>query len=184
MDIKNILLHSCCGPCSSACIERLSPDFSITVFYYNPCINDRDEYEKRKANQKLLIESMNKEQGLDVGFVEGDYDPEEYLRLVKGLEDEPEGGARCEVCFRERLMASAKYAKEHGFDAFTTTLTVSPHKNFKLISSIGEEAGRKYGIEYMPYDFKKKDGFRRSVELSKEYGLYRQDFCGCDFSRR
>lgn len=195
---EKLLLHSCCGPCSSACIERLLPDYDITVFYYNPCIDDRDEYEKRKTNQIKLIEAIN-EKGLcrdgepvktydgekaSVDFVEGDYDPERYLELVKGLEDEPEGGARCPVCFRMRLTAAAEYAKREGFDAFTTTLTVSPHKNYPLISSIGEEVGNEIGIEYLPFDFKKKDGFLRSIQLSKEFGLYRQDYCGCGFSKR
>ena len=195
---KKLLLHSCCGPCSSACIERLLPDFDITVFYYNPCIDDRDEYEKRKANQIKLIESIN-DKGIirsgeavqtydgkmpHVDFVEGDYDPERYLELVKGLENEPEGGARCPVCFRMRLTSAAKYAKANGYDAFTTTLTVSPHKNFPLISGIGAEVGEEVGIDYLPYDFKKKDGFLRSIQLSKEFGLYRQDYCGCNFSKR
>lgn len=198
MSGEKLLLHSCCGPCSSACIERLLSDFDITVFYYNPCIDDRDEYEKRKANQIKLIQAIN-ESGIlrdgqpistyngeapSVDFVEGDYDPERYLELVKGFEDEPEGGERCPICFRMRLTAAAEYAKQHGFDAFTTTLTVSPHKNFPLISSIGEEVGNTVGIKYLPYDFKKKDGFLRSIQLSKEFGLYRQDYCGCNFSKR
>ena len=198
MSGEKLLLHSCCGPCSSACIERLLPDYDITVFYYNPCIDDRDEYEKRKANQIKLIQAIN-ETGIyrngepvrtyngekpNVDFVEGDYDPERYLELVAGFEEEPEGGARCPICFRMRLTAAANYAKQHGFDAFTTTLTVSPHKNFPLISSIGEEVGRAAGIEYLLFDFKKKDGFLRSIQLSKEFGLYRQDYCGCNFSKR
>lgn len=195
---KRILLHSCCGPCSSACIERLLPDYDITVFYYNPCIDDREEYEKRKENLNKLIDAIN-EKGMtkdgepvatydgddpDVKFSEGMYDPERYHELVKGLEGEPEGGARCTVCFRMRLYEAARFAKENGFEAFTTTLTVSPHKNFKLISEIGKEVGDEIGIEYIPYDFKKKDGFLRSIQLSKEYGLYRQDYCGCNFSKR
>jgi len=190
MEKEKLLLHSCCGPCSTACIERLIPDYDVTVFYYNPCINDAAEYEKRKANQKKFIEAVNEggvyedADGCRVGFAEGAYEPEEYETLVKGLEDEPEGGARCAVCFRQRLTGAAKYAKEHGFAKFTTTLTVSPHKNYRLISEIGRECAEAFGIEYLPYDFKKKDGFRRSVELSKECGLYRQDYCGCSFSKR
>ena len=181
-----LLLHSCCGPCSSAVIERLMPDYRITVFYHNPCITDRDEYEKRKENQILLIEQMNEELSPEdrIDFVEGDYVPETYLELVRGLEQEPEGGARCTVCFRERLRDTAEYAKEHGFSLFTTTLTVSPHKNYPLISSIGKEEAERAGVQFLDMDFKKKDGFHRSVVLSKRYGLYRQNYCGCGFSKR
>lgn len=182
---EKILLHSCCGPCSSACIERLIPDYDVTVFYYNPCIDDPEEYELRKDNQIMLIHAVRETYDKDrLNFAAGKYDPERYLDLVKGLEEEPEGGARCAVCFRMRLLEAAKYAKEHGFSKFTTTLTVSPHKNYKVISEIGREAGEEEGVEYMPFDFKKKDGFLRSIQLSKKYGLYRQDFCGCRFSRR
>lgn len=179
---EKILLHSCCGPCSSACIERLSPDHDITVYYYNPCIDDPEEYEKRKETLQQLISAMSSHG--EIGFAAGPYEPDKYLELVKGLENEPEGGARCAVCFRMRLMEAARYAKEHGFEKFTTTLTVSPHKNYKVISEIGAEAGNEYGVEYVPYDFKKKDGFLRSIQLSKKFGLYRQDYCGCSFSKR
>jgi predicted adenine nucleotide alpha hydrolase (AANH) superfamily ATPase len=182
MSDRKILLHSCCGPCSSACLERLLPDHDVTVFYYNPCIDDPEEYEKRKENQLKLISAMSSMGNVD--FAAGLYDPERYLELVKGLEEEPEGGARCSVCFRMRLLEAARYAKAHGYDAFTTTLTVSPHKNFKVISKIGEEVAEEVGIEYLPYDFKKKDGFLRSIQLSKKFGLYRQDYCGCRFSKR
>ena len=181
-----ILLHSCCGPCSTACIERLAPDYDVTVFYYNPCITDREEYERRKANQILFIEEYNRACGCGskVKFIEGDYLPETYLELVKGLEQEPEGGARCAVCFRQRLFEAARVAEEKGFRYFSTTLTVSPHKNYRLISEIGEEAAAGRDLEYLAFDFKKKAGFQRSVQLSREYGLYRQDYCGCAFSRR
>lgn len=181
-----ILLHSCCGPCSSACIERLLPDYRVTVFYYNPCITDREEYERRKRNQISLIDQMNigRETESAIRYVEGNYCPEEYLEMVSGYEKEPEGGARCTLCFRQRLAGTASYAAAHGFELFTTTLTVSPHKNYPLISSIGKEEAERAGIRFLDIDFKKKDGFHRSVILSKKYGLYRQKFCGCDFSRR
>lgn len=184
---KRLLLHSCCGPCSSACIERLAAEYDITVFYFNPCITDEAEYERRKENQIRLIEGMNQDRPEEAGeirYVEGAYDPDEYLRLVKGLEREPEGGARCAVCFRQRLRGAAEYANANGFGLFTTTLTVSPHKSFPVITKIGEEEAARAGVSYLPVDFKKKDGFRRSVELSKQYGLYRQNYCGCEFSRR
>ena len=184
---RRLLLHSCCGPCSTAVIERLLPDYDITVFYYNPCITDREEYEKRKRTQIQFLQALNENacgESCRVDFVEGDYDPERYLSLVQGLEGEPEGGARCTVCFRMRLAVSAAYAAEHGFPLFTTTLTVSPHKNYPLISSIGKEEAEKHRVAFLDMDFKKKAGFQRSVQLSKEYGLYRQDFCGCEFSRR
>ena len=201
---EKILMHCCCGPCSSACIERLAPDYDITLFFYNPCIDDAAEYEKRKENLLKLVDAINSNgyvggmknaEGVGdseitplqygpVKVVEGKYDPENYLEAVKGLEDEPEGGARCAVCFRMRLKESARYAKEKGFDGFTTTLTVSPHKNYRVISEIGREVAEEVGIEYYPFDFKKKDGFLHSIRLSKAYGLYRQDYCGCGFSKR
>lgn len=207
---EKILMHCCCGPCSSACIERLAPDYDMTLFFYNPCIDDRDEYEKRKATLIGLVDEINRNGyvGVEAGeaeddaempssetvitpleygpvkVVEGKYDPDNYLEAVKGLEGEPEGGARCAVCFRMRLLEAAKYAKENGFDGFTTTLTVSPHKNYSVISAIGKEVADEVGIEYLPFDFKKKDGFLHSIRLSKAYGLYRQDYCGCRFSKR
>ena len=195
---EKILMHCCCGPCSSACIERLAPDYDITLFFYNPCIDDAAEYEKRKENLLKLVDAINSNgyvggvgdseitplQYGPVKVVEGKYDPENYLEAVKGLEGEPEGGARCAVCFRMRLKESARYAKEKGFDGFTTTLTVSPHKNYRVISEIGREVAEEVGIEYYPFDFKKKDGFLHSIRLSKAYGLYRQDYCGCGFSKR
>ena len=201
---EKILMHCCCGPCSSACIERLAPDYDITLFFYNPCIDDAAEYEKRKENLLKLVDAINSNgyvggventEGVGdseitplqygpVKVVEGKYDPENYLEAVKGLEGEPEGGARCAVCFRMRLQESARYAKEKSFDGFTTTLTVSPHKNYRVISEIGREVAEEAGIEYYPFDFKKKDGFLHSIRLSKAYGLYRQDYCGCGFSKR
>ena len=184
---EKVLLHSCCGPCSTAVVERLAPDWEITVFYYNPCITDRDEYEKRKANQLLFLRQRNETVPPEeqVAFLEGPYDTEEYLRRVRGLEQEPEGGARCAVCFRQRLEQTAEAAARLGLPYFTTTLTVSSHKDYRLISAIGKEiAAQHEGLTFLDMDFKKKDGFKRSVELSKAYGLYRQDFCGCEFSRR
>ncbi len=190
---EKVLLHSCCGPCSTACVERLAPDYSITVFFYNPCITDPEEYERRKANQIRFLEERNRrlrEAGMpaedQVAFVGGAYDPGAYFERVRGLEDEPEGGARCRVCFLDRLTAARDYARAHGYPLFTTTLTVSSHKDYRLISSIGKAlaAETPEGPAFLDVDFKKKDGFRRSVELSKEYGLYRQDYCGCLFSKR
>lgn len=181
-----LLLHSCCGPCSTSVIERLAPDYDITVFYYNPCITDGQEYEKRKEHQIAFLEKFNqKYAGMQqVHFLEGAYEPEAYFALTKGLEEEPEGGARCTVCFRQRLAKTAQTASAKGFGLFATTLTVSPHKNYPLISAIGTELSETYGVEFLDLDFKKKAGFQRSIQLSKEYGLYRQNYCGCEFSKR
>lgn len=182
----SLLLHSCCGPCSTSVLERLAPDYSITVFYFNPCITEQDEYEKRKANQIAFIEKFNQtaSSGEGISFLEGEYLPEVYLEAVKGFEDQPEGGKRCNICFRLRLSETARKAKELEMDYFTTTLTVSPHKNYSLISSIAKEEAETIGVEFLDIDFKKKAGFQRSVQLAKEYGLYRQDYCGCRFSKR
>lgn len=180
--MKRMLLHSCCGPCSTSVIERLAPDYDITVFFYNPCITDRAEYEKRKENQLKFISEFNEENGLKIDFIEGKYDSNEYFKRVEGLEKEPEGGRRCTVCFHQRLEETARYAAEMGFDIFTTTLTVSPHKNYTLIAGIGKEYEEKYGLPFLDLDFKKKAGFQRSIELSKEHELYRQNYCGCVYS--
>ena len=181
-----LLLHSCCGPCSTAVIERLVDDYDITVFFYNPCITDREEYERRKENQIRFIEYYNLHLGgtAKVNFIEGDYDPETYFDAVKGHEAEPEGGSRCTICFTQRLETTAEAAKLGGFPLFTTTLTVSPHKNYPLISAIGKRAAEEYGVEFLDLDFKKKAGFQRSIQMSKEYELYRQNYCGCEFSKR
>ena len=181
-----LLLHSCCGPCSTAVIERLVDDYDITVFFYNPCITDREEYERRKENQIRFIEYYNLHLGgtAKVNFIEGDYDPETYFDAVKGHEAEPEGGSRCTICFTQRLETTAEAAKLGGFSLFTTTLTVSPHKNYPLISAIGKRAAEEYGVEFLDLDFKKKAGFQRSIQMSKEYELYRQNYCGCEFSKR
>lgn len=155
----------------------------MSVFYYNPNITDEAEYIHRKSEQIRFLEELKK-QGIEVAFIDADYDPERFLKAVKGLEEEPEGGARCSVCFELRLRKAAQYAKEHGFDCFDTTLTVSPYKNYDVISSIGRRISEETGLEYLSGNYKKKDGYRRSVELSRKYGLYRQHFCGCAFSLR
>lgn len=181
-----LLLHSCCGPCSTSVIERLAPDYDITVFFYNPCITDEAEYEKRKESQIAFIEKYNlKLAGLHrIHFIEGVYEPDKYYQLTAGFSNEPEGGARCTICFRQRLEKTAQTAADKGYGIFTTTLTVSPHKNYPLISAIGKELSEAYGIEFLDLDFKKKAGFQRSIQLSKEYGLYRQNYCGCSYSKR
>lgn len=176
-----LLLHVCCAPCSSYCLEYLSEYFDITVYYYNPNISKKEEYLKRLAEEKRYISV--KEFKYPVKLTESNYDPQEFFDAVRGLEKEPEGGLRCRECFRLRLEASAKKAKELGFEWFTTTLTISPLKNAALLNEIGAEMGEKYGVKWLPSDFKKKEGYKRSIELSREYGLYRQDYCGCVFSR-
>lgn len=173
-----LLLHSCCAPCSSHCLSVLTPLAQVTVFYYNPNIYPREEYEKRKSEQIRLI----KEAYPQVGMLDAEYDYGEFLRAARGLEKEREGGARCTACFELRLSATAKAAREGGFDMFATTLTVSPHKNAPLINMIGAQAGAREGVEFLPSDFKKKDGYLHSIQLSKQYSLYRQNYCGCGFS--
>lgn len=175
---KKMLLHSCCGPCSTVVIERLKEDYDLTVFYFNPNIEPKEEYEKRKTEQKKVCEFF------DIPFIDFDYDNAGWLKFVEGLENEREGGARCEKCFYFRLNCTAKYAKQNDFDIFATTLSVSPHKNTNVINKVGEEISTKYDIEFLPESFKKKDGYLRSINLSKEFGLYRQNYCGCQFSMR
>ena len=176
-----LLLHVCCAPCSSYCLEYLSEYFDITVYYYNPNISKKEEYLKRLAEEERYI--SEKEFKYPVKLTESKYDPQEFFDAVRGLEKEPEGGLRCRECFKLRLEASAKKAGELGFEWFTTTLTISPLKNAALLNEIGAEMGEKYGVKWLPSDFKKKEGYKRSIELSREYGLYRQDYCGCVFSR-
>lgn len=173
-----LLLHSCCAPCSSHCLSVLAPLAKVSVLYFNPNIYPREEYEKRKSEQKRLIESAFPEAEL----LDADYDHDAFLRAAAGLEGEREGGARCEKCFRLRLERAAREAKAGGFDLFATTLTVSPHKNAPLINAIGLEEGEKAGVEFLPSDFKKRDGYLHSVRLSEKYALYRQNYCGCEFS--
>ncbi len=180
--VPTLLLHSCCGPCSSAVLETLSRHFEVTILYYNPNIYPEAEYEKRLAEQKKLLEKMPFAH--PVHLMECAYDAERFEQAAKGLEDAPEGGARCTACFRLRLEKTAALAKENGFSFFTTTLSVSPHKNAPLLNKIGEEFAKQYGVAYLYADFKKKDGYKRSIALSREYDLYRQDYCGCRFSVR
>lgn len=178
---KRLLLHSCCGPCSSYVLEYLSKFFEITVFFYNPCIHPVAEYQRRLEEQKKIVELPHYPN--PVNLLVPPYRPQSFFEMVKGLEECPEGGERCKRCFQDRLSATAKAAKEQGFDYFATTLTVSPHKNPVVINQIGEECSSPAPL-YLPSDFKKKNGYKRSLELSKEYNLYRQDYCGCIFSKR
>lgn len=182
----SLLLHSCCGPCSTSVIERLAGEFNMTVFFYNPCITDEAEYKRRRDSQIKFIEMFNQERMdlPDISFMEGPYEPGEFLELTKGHEEDPEGGARCAICFRQRLEKAAQNATFAGCDLFGTTLTVSPHKNYEIISGIGKELAGKYGLSFLDRDFKKQDGFKRSIELSKKYELYRQNYCGCKYSAR
>ncbi len=180
---EKLILHSCCGPCSTAVIERLADDYDITVFYYNPNITDRDEYEHRKAEEIRFIGEFSMNTGKSIGFIEGDYNPEDYYKAAKGYEQEKEGGLRCRECFRLRLSKTAEKARELGIDIFDTTLTVSPYKNYALISEIAEQIAEQNNLRYLGGNYKKKDGYKRSIELSKEYGLYRQHYCGCEFSK-
>ena len=182
----SLLLHSCCGPCSTAVVERLADEFDVTVFFYNPCITDEEEYQRRRSAQIQFIEKFNEENmgRCRISFKEGDYRPGSFIEMVKGHEEDPEGGARCRLCFAQRLEKTAETARMMGHDIFGTTLTVSPHKNYGVISETGRRLALKYGISYLDRDFKKKNGFARSVELSKKYGLYRQDYCGCVYSKR
>lgn len=177
-----LLLQSCCGPCSSYVLEVLSEFFKITVLYYNPNIFPEEEYNKRLLEQKRIIEEMSFKN--PVSFLDCDYNEQEFLSFVTGYESEREGGARCEKCFRLRMEKTAQLAKEKGYDFFTTTLSVSPHKNAPLLNKIGEELSEKYSVEFLPADFKKKEGYKRSIILSKEHNLYRQEYCGCRFSLR
>ena len=181
-EVPRLLLHVCCAPCSSYCLEYLSNYFDITVYYYNPNISLKEEYEYRLSEEKRFISL--KEFKYPVKLTESEYRPEDFFAAVKGLEKEPEGGLRCKECFKLRLEASAKKAKELGFDYFTTTLTISPLKNAALLNEIGAEMGEKYGVNWLYSDFKKKEGYKRSIELSREYDLYRQNYCGCVFSRK
>ena len=174
-----LLLHSCCAPCSSACLERLKDHFAVTVLYYNPNIDENEEYEKRKAEQIRFLQETGW-----ADFLDCDHEPEAFFKAVQGMENEPERGSRCYVCYGLRLEKTAQVAKEHGFAYFGTTLTLSPYKNAEWLNEISEKLGDRYALNYLFTDFKKKGGYHRSIALSKEYGLYRQDFCGCKFSKR
>lgn len=193
-NVPTLLLHSCCAPCSSYVLEYLSQYFQIAVFYYNPNIYPPEEYTKRVKEQENFIQRFTAHvsaegEGKDrafypIDFVEGSFAQDKFYDLVKGLEDVPEGGERCFLCYEMRLREAAEYAKRLNMDYFTTTLSISPLKNAEKLNEIGEKLAEEYGISYLCSDFKKKDGYKRSVELSKEYGMYRQDYCGCIFSKR
>ena len=178
---KSLLLHSCCAPCSSYVLEYLSKFFDITVFYYNPNIYPEEEYYKRAEEQVKFTESFL---GKDIKVITEEHRAKEFYDAVKGFENEPEGGARCRECFYLRLSETAKYAKNYKFDYFTTTLSISPHKNAEVLNEVGGEIADKTGIPYLFSDFKKKNGYLRSTEISKQYGIYRQDYCGCVFSMK
>lgn len=177
-----LFLHSCCAPCSSYVLEYLSRYFEITVFFYNPNISPAEEYEKRVEEIRRMIGEM--EFVHPVKLVEGEYDPQVFFRMAKGMENIPEGGERCFGCYRLRMEEAARLAKEGNYDYFTTTLSISPLKNAQKINEIGEELAEIYQVSHLPSDFKKKNGYKRSIELSGEYELYRQDYCGCVFSKR
>jgi predicted adenine nucleotide alpha hydrolase (AANH) superfamily ATPase len=177
-----LLLHACCAPCSSAVLERLANHFQVTILYYNPNINDKDEYNKRVDELKKLLELVSAK--YQISLIEGDYHPEEWLEKVRGLENEPERGKRCYVCYEMRLEETAKIAQEKNYPYFCTTLTLSPHKNATWLNEIGEALQNQYETTYLYSDFKKKGGYQRSIELSRRYDLYRQDYCGCIYSKR
>lgn len=182
---KSLLLHSCCAPCSSFVLEYLRQYFAITVYYYNPNITDREEYEKRVQEEKRLIQAFVSEHPeYPIAFLEGPFEPERFFQIAAGKEDCPEGGERCFACYGLRLAESVKVAEEMGFDYITTTLSISPLKNADKLNEIGEQLCQGKQVTYLTSDFKKKNGYKRSVELSQEYGLYRQDYCGCVYSKR
>lgn len=181
-EVPKLLLHSCCAPCSSYVLEYLSSWFEITDFFYNPNIYPEEEYRKRESELERLIREMPLRH--PVSFRAGHYDPKVFFERVRGMEDLPEGGQRCRVCYELRLREAARMAAEGGFDYFTTTLSISPLKNAAWINEIGQQLEKEFGVRHLPSDFKKRGGYQRSIVLSKEYGLYRQDFCGCVFSGR
>ena len=180
--VPTLLLHACCAPCSSSVLERLSDIFKITILFYNPNITDEKEYKKRLAEIKKFIKEFKTKN--EVSLIEGRYLPSEYFNISKGLEEEKERGKRCYLCYKLRLEEAAKVAKEKNFDFFTTTLSLSPHKNAKWINEIGQDLEKEYNTTFLYSDFKKKEGYKRSKELSKKYNLYRQDYCGCIYSKR
>lgn len=180
--VPTLLLHSCCAPCSSYCLEYLSEYFKITVFYYNPNIYPEEEYGKRVEEQRRFIEGLPVKH--PISFVEGAYEKERFYQMAKGLEDVKEGGERCFLCYELRLRESAKLAEQMEMDYFTTTLSISPLKNSEKLNEIGECLAKEYDVSYLSSDFKKKNGYQRSVELSEQYGMYRQNYCGCIFSKK
>lgn len=179
--VPKLFLHSCCAPCASYVLEYLSNYFEITVFYYNPNIYPPEEYYERAAEQKRFIEQFPAKH--KISYVEGEYDTKRFYEMARGLEKVPEGGERCFKCYELRLRESAILAREGGFDYFTTTLSISPLKNADKLNEIGEMMEKEYGVKHLASDFKKKNGYKRSTELSKEYELYRQNYCGCIFSK-
>lgn len=181
---KRLLLHACCAPCSSYCLEYLREAFALTVFYYNPNLTEQEEYRRRVEEEKRLIALMNGQEGSSqIEILEGRYEPERFLEAAKGLETCKEGGERCVRCFALRLGETARVAAEGGFDFFTTSLTISPLKNSALLNRIGAQEGERYGVRFLPSDFKKNNGYLRSTQLSRLYGLYRQNYCGCIYSK-
>lgn len=180
--VPSLLLHSCCAPCSSYVLEYLSNYFKITVFYYNPNIYPEEEYRRRAKEQEVFISNLKTK--YEISFNEGNYDSESFYAIAKGLEGQKEGGERCTRCFELRLGEAAIMAKKGSYDHFTTTLSISPHKDAKRLNEIGDRLSKEYGTNYLYSDFKKKEGYKRSIELSKEFNLYRQDYCGCVFSKR
>ena len=179
--VPRLLLHACCAPWSSAVLEYLSQYFAITLLYYNPNIAPLEEYQKREAELRRLVSQMKFTH--PVALLPCQYDGQAFVQAARGLEGVPEGGKRCEVCFRLRLEETARQAAELGYEYFCTTLSVSPHKDAERINRIGREMGEKYGVKWLPSDFKKREGYKRSIELSREFGLYRQDYCGCLYSK-
>ena len=178
----SLLLHACCAPCSSYVLEYLSHFFSITLYYYNPNISPQKEYDKRVEEVQRLLAEQPAEN--PVSFAAGSYDPERFFELAKGHEADPERGERCTLCYRMRLEETAKYAKENGFEWFTTTLSLSPYKDAERLNAIGTALEKEYGVKYLHSDFKKRGGYLRSIELSRQYNLYRQNYCGCVYSKR
>lgn len=175
---KKMLLHSCCAPCSSSVIEKLANEYDLTILYYNPNIYPEEEYLNRKSEQIRFLKDVHP----NINLQDCDYDCERFMQMVKGYEQEKEGGSRCKICFMCRLSKTAEIAHENDFDCWTTTLSVSPYKNAEILNEIGQKLGEDIGVEYIRADFKKQDGYKRSIELSKEYNLYRQHYCGCMFS--
>ena len=180
--LPTLLLHSCCAPCSSYCLAVLSQYFNVTVFYYNPNIYPPEEYEMRAKEQQRFINEYP--MASEVRFVEGPYDTERFYNMAKGFEKVPEGGERCFKCYELRLRESAKYALDNGFDFFTTTLSISPLKNAQKLNEIGKQLEEEFGVKYLYSDFKKKEGYKKSTEISNEYGMYRQYYCGCVYSKK
>lgn len=180
--VPTLLLHACCAPCSTYVLEYLSQYFKITVFYYNPNISPASEYEKRVEELHRLVEQLPAAHPIRI--IDGIYEPEKFYAMAKGMEQLPEGGERCFACYRLRLEEAARIAREQQFDYFTTTLSISPLKNAQKLNAIGQELAGIYHVDYLLSDFKKKNGYKRSVELSAQYGLYRQDYCGCIYSKQ